>query len=197
MTPFVKRIVLLGGAVLVGGAILYSSGGLPFQRGLPPANPAAISTPSAPAPARPTPELARPNERLQELQRRLAENPRDAAALAELVDGMMQARRYAQAADLLFQAIEAGVDTPRLRVGLGLALFYQGIPSMAQRELKRAIEADPDLAEAHYFYGLTLSHGATADLEAARAAWQRVVQLDGDGELGRRARELLAGTPGG
>jgi tetratricopeptide (TPR) repeat protein len=76
-------------------------------------------------------------------------------------------------------------------VGLGVALFYQGIPSLAQRELKRAIELDPNLVEARFNYALTLTHATRQDPDAARAAWQEVVRLDPDGELGQRARDYL------
>jgi Flp pilus assembly protein TadD len=187
-----KLIVLIGVVMVVGTATAYSAGGR--ANGLPAANPAA-TTDQPPVATATVPRAA--VERAQELQQRLDENPRDASALAEMVDGLFQAKRYAEAAELLSQAIDAGADTPRLHVGLGVALFYQGMPSLARREMQRAIELDPQNVEAHFNYALTLTHGPRPDPTTARTAWETVVRLDPDGDLGKRAREFLAQQPTG
>jgi cytochrome c-type biogenesis protein CcmH/NrfG len=189
MTSLVRRLLLLGIGLVVVGATVYSTVGRPT--GLPSAQPgSAIPTPQPTMPA--SDDTRQAAERAQQLQQRLAENPQDAEALSEVVDGLFQAKRYAQAAEVLSEAIDAGAESPRLRMGLGIALFYQGLPSLAQRELKRAIELDPSFVEARFNYALTLTHAARADPDAARAAWQEVVRLDPDGDLGRRAGEYLA-----
>ena len=195
MNRVLKRIVLLGVVVGVGVAIVATTGG--FRSGLPAANPAAAkAAPAAPEAAAPSSPQASNEEaeRWAQLQRKLAENPRDAAALGEVVDALFRAKRYAQAADFLEDAIEAGAESSRLRVGLGLAFFYQGMPGKAQRELRKAIELDPNNVDAHFNYALMMSHGQRADMNQARASWEKVVQLDPDGDLGRKARDFLAQT---
>ena len=187
MSPIVKRVVLVGIAVVTALAVYANFG----RTGLPAADPAAARPAPTSVAAAPGAEQARGAERAQELQQRLAENPRDQAALSEMVDGLFAAKRYGPAAELLYQALESGPDNSRLRVGLGLAFFYQGMPSLAQRELKRAIELDQNNAQAHFNYALSVSHGPKADLDAARRSWEEVVRIDGDGELGRKAREFL------
>ncbi len=195
MPRLVKRIVLIGVAVAGIGALVLSMAG----RGndLPAANPAAAATttatsaPSASAARQPDEATSKAMERYAELQRRVADDPRDAEALSELVDAMFQARAYGQAADLLTRAIDAGAESPRLRVGLGIALFYNGMPSLAQRELKKAIELYPDNIEAHFNYAVSLSHGSAAELQAAQASWQAVARLDPNGELGKKASDFL------
>ncbi|MFN8526071.1 MAG: tetratricopeptide repeat protein [Chloroflexota bacterium] len=198
MNRWVKRFLLLGILKLTVTGILVTTGGMAFfgGGGLPPADPAAAAAAPANNSTQPTPvprteEQSRQMERYQELQQRLGENPRDAAALAEMVDFLFQAKRYGPAADLIHKALEAGAESPRLRMGLGLALFQQGMPSMAQKELKRSIDADPNNAQAHFYYAMTMAHGSEANIQAARESWEAVVRLDGDGDLGRRARELL------
>lgn len=186
MSPTGKRLVLLGLAVMVGLVVVGSSVG---RGGLPPASPSAAATVAPEAQSTVGP-VGLPRQ-VEQAQQRLAADPRDAGALAELAQYMYEAKRYAQAADLLYQALEIEPDNARFRLGLGMALFYQGMPTMAIRELRRAIQLDPDNPVAHYNYGLAISHGPQADLEEARASWQTVVRLDPDGELGRRARELL------
>lgn len=195
MNKWIKRFVLLGILKLTVTALLITTGGMAFFRGgLPPADPAAaeaIAPSLQPTPVARQTEQDKQLERYQQLQQRLAENPRDAAALSEMVDFLMNARRFGPAADLLFQALDAGAESPRLRMGLGVALFQQGMPSMAQKELRKSLDADPSNPQAHFYYALTMSHGPRADLDAARASWEAVVRLDPDGELGRRAREFL------
>jgi tetratricopeptide (TPR) repeat protein len=199
MGPRQRRLFfLLGVLLLVGAATAFSAAGR--GSGLPSANPdqATATSPSAPAAATAaaTPSAAE-MQRAQALQQRLADNPRDADALAEVVDGLFQAKRYAEAAELLEQAIDAGADTPRLHVGLGVALFYQGMPSLAKREMQRAIALDPNSAEAYFNYALTLSHGPRPDPAEARTAWENVIRLDPEGDLGKRARDFLAQQPVG
>ncbi|MBI3976802.1 MAG: tetratricopeptide repeat protein [Chloroflexi bacterium] len=201
MNPLVKRIVLLG-VVGVAGAIILA-GAFGTGSALPAANPAAPQAqpttraaapqPQATAQARPAQEQV--PERVTQLQQRLAQNPKDANAMAELVDYFFQTKQYNSAADLLFQAVDQASDpasSSRLRVGLGQALFYLGMPATAQRELKRAIELDPNNVDAHFNYAVAMSHGPGANIDEARASWQAVVRLAGDGELGRRAKEFLA-----
>ncbi|MBI4494665.1 MAG: tetratricopeptide repeat protein [Chloroflexi bacterium] len=194
MNPIVKRVIILG-AVLVAGVAVVN--GLAGGSGLPPADRAAATAVAAAAPVQPTAQQpVGPPEWVQQAQQRLAENPRDTSTMAAIADWLYKGRRFAQAADLYYQAVDVEPDNAHFRVGLGLALFYQGMPNMAQRELKRAIELNPKSTDAHFNYALMMSHGSQADLTAARASWEKVVQLDGDGELGRKAREFLAQTGG-
>jgi hypothetical protein len=89
-----KLLLLLIGAVIM-GATLYSIVGRDSR--LPPATPDAAA--AAPQP-RPTETPTQGADRAQELQQRLAENPRDPAALAEALRDLLAdpARRAGLAA---------------------------------------------------------------------------------------------------
>jgi tetratricopeptide (TPR) repeat protein len=103
----------------------------------------------------------------------------------------MAAKRYGQAADLYGQALDVEPASARLRSGFGIALFYAGLQTMAQKELKKALDLDPNNAESHYNYALAISHGSNADPEAANRSWREVIRLDADGPLGRQAMQML------
>jgi cytochrome c-type biogenesis protein CcmH/NrfG len=108
----------------------------------------------------------------------------------------LSARRYGQAADLYAQAVDVDPQNAEYHTGYGIALFYAGMQQMGARELRRAVELNPTSAEAQFNFGLAVSHGAGADFEAANRAWQEVVRLDPNGQLGEQARKMLDTTAG-
>ena len=195
MNPQVKRVILLATIAAAGAALLLTV--LSRPAGLPSVDPSqAASTASAPAPRAAAADTApgQPPAFIVELQQRLAANPRDPDALSTYGDMLMQIKRYPQAADAYATLAEVDPQNASAHMRLGAALFYQGITGMAQLELKRAIELDPNDVNAQFNYALVMSHGPRADLEAAAASWRIVAQLDPDGELGKQARQMLGQT---
>lgn len=186
MTPLVRRVLLL--AAIAAAAVAVALGVLNNR---PSDLPAAAAAPTAAPSVQPAPGATQPPDRLAELQQRIAANPKDSAALAEYGDILFQRKRYGQAADAYFRALDLEPQSADLHMGFGIALFYQGMQSMAQRELKKAVDLNPNNAEAQFNYALAISHGPTADPEAARQAWEAVVRLDPNGDLGKQAQEML------
>ncbi len=191
MKPQVKRAVLGGVIVFAGFAVLAGMFG--SQPNLPPANPAAAST-SAPAVGAPPPAATVQSDVLAQVQQRLASNPNDPDTLSYYGDLLMQGRQYSQAADAYAQLVDVQPQDAVAHGKLGAAFFYQGMPSLAQKELKRAIDLDPNNVEAQFNYALAMSHGPKADPAAATASWQAVARLDPSGQLGQQAMKMLAAS---
>jgi cytochrome c-type biogenesis protein CcmH/NrfG len=195
MSSQLKRVILLATIATAGAALLMTL--LSRPSGLPPVDPSRAATTSAlPAPqaAGADPATGQPPQFIVELQQRLAANPRDPDALSTYGDMLMQIKRYPQAADAYATLVEVDPQNASGHMRLGAALFYQGITGMAQIELKRAIELDPNDVQAQFNYALAMSHGPKADLDAAAASWRIVAQLDPDGELGQQAKQMLGQT---
>jgi cytochrome c-type biogenesis protein CcmH/NrfG len=199
MNSQMKRLILLATIATAGAALLITV--LSRPSGLPSVDPSAqaatTNTNTSTAAAQPTAAdtaTGQPPAFIVELQQRLAANPRDAEALSTYGDMLMQIKRYPQAADAYATLIDVDPQNASGHMRLGAALFYQGITGMAQIELKRAIDLDPNDVQAQFNYALAMSHGPKADLDAAAASWRIVVQLDPDGELGQQAKQMLGAT---
>ena len=195
MSSQLKRVILLATIATAGAALLITL--LSRPSGLPSVDPSqaatTTSTPAAQAAAGDT-ASGQPPAFIVELQQRLAANPRDPDALSTYGDMLMQIKRYPQAADAYATLAEVDPQNASVHMRLGAALFYQGITGMAQIELKRAIELDPNDIDAQFNYALAMSHGPKADLDAAAASSRIVAQLDPDGELGKQAKQMLGTT---
>lgn len=190
MNPLVKRAVLLGVVSLAGAAVLANV--IAHQSDLPSMDPSAAAATATPAIGAPAPAATAQPEAVTRVQQRLADNPNDPSALADYGDMLMQAKRYPQAADAYAQLVDVQPQDAVAHGKLGTAFFYQGMTTLAQKELKRAIDLDPNDVQAQFNYALTMSHGPKADPAAANASWQAVARLDPNGELGQQAMKMLA-----
>jgi len=206
-----KGTVLAGVAILVAVALLQphvfgeNEGGsqnLPEADGAAPATAvsaadqahgAAASAPAAPAegvPAGATPP--RPVEdALEQLTRRIEVDPNDVDAWMALGAMLTAAQDHARASEAFAAAVEARPDDAAAHAALGRALLYQGLLRVARQELVRAIELDATLVEAHLLLGITYSHAAPANLDAARAAWARTIELGPTSEFAKQATGYL------
>lgn len=128
---------------------------------------------------------------VEELTTRIDADPGDADAWMALGTMLVTAEDYPRASEAFAAAVEARPDDASAHAQLGRALMFQGLLRVARAELHRAIELDPTLAEAHLFLGITYSHAAPADLDAARAAWTRTMELDPTSEFAKQASGYL------
>jgi cytochrome c-type biogenesis protein CcmH/NrfG len=195
---FYKRVILLAVGAAAGGALLATAANANRAPGASAPTPAAAASPTtaattAAAPAQSgTADASQADGKFQELQQRLATNPSDADALSQVAGMYLSAKRYGQAADLYAQVVDLDPDNADYHTGYGIALFYSGMQQMGAKELRRAVELNPNSVEAQFNFGLAVSHGASADFDAANRAWQEVVRLDPDGQLGQQAKKMLA-----
>lgn len=118
-------------------------------------------------------------------------NPDDPEGWIKLAGLLAEAGDYSRASEAYAAAVEAAPDHAEARAGLGKALLFMGLLRVARAELTRALELDPALAEAHLNLGITYSHSAPTDLDAARTAWTTVIELEPDTEVATQARAYL------
>ena len=204
-----KAIVLMGVALLVAIAVLQPRlfGDNEASRNLPGADAAVPATgpsaadqahagvvtesnPDSEAPVAVTPPAV-VVDAIEELTARLDADPNDADAWMALGTMLTAAEDYPRASEAFAAAVEARPDDAAAHAELGRALLFQGLLRVARRELTSAIELDSTLAEAHLFLGITYSHTAPADLDAARAAWTRTIELDPTSEFAKQATGYL------
>lgn len=128
---------------------------------------------------------------LEELFARIEADPDDPTGWIELAEILVENGDFVRASEAYAAAIEADESNAEARVGLGKALLFSGMLRVARAELTRALELDPNLAEAHLNLGITYSHSAPANLDAARAAWTTVIELEPDSEASVQAQAYL------
>lgn len=214
MPDWAKLITLAIVAVLI-GAVLFESqvrGGSSGddQRGLPQANQdLSVSAPSAAVAFDPddtaedgsaddTSAAVEPTATpLDEAIGRIEADPLDAQAWHVLGTILLDQQDYFRAVEAFAAELEVSPDDPVARAELGKSLLFMGMLRAARAELRRALELDDSLAEAHLHLGVTYSHAAPADIPAAREAWERVVALEPpDSELAQQATAYLDAYPG-
>jgi predicted O-linked N-acetylglucosamine transferase (SPINDLY family) len=112
-------------------------------------------------------ELSRLEEAESQFRRIHEQDPRDVDALFNLADLLSNRSRFDESARAYAVAVTLAPDNPYL--WLGLAIAHNNIPGHGEdalRCLRRSIEIEPDLAQAHFLMGNMLSDGGLLD-EAA------------------------------
>ncbi len=199
--------ILIAVAVLIGVVMLrpalFDDDDTSGTRGLPRARagetsagpgPDASSTSVAALAAGPTSTAAAgsPVTAFERLSTRLDADPNDSTAWMELGDLLLEQQDYARASEAFAAAAEASAGSAVARARLGKALLMDGMVRVARAELLRALAIDPTLAEAQLNLGITYSHAAPSDIDAARAAWTRAAELSPDTEIAKQAHAYLA-----
>ena len=96
---------------------------------------------------------------------------------------------YPQALEVLRGQIAKNGNDPRTRLNLGRVYFAMDKTELAVEEYQKALQIAPTYASARYHMGLAQMKLKNAD--AARSAFQEVVRLAPDSEIGQLSREYL------
>ena len=83
------------------------------------------------------------------------------------------------------------------RLALGASLFNVGQPDEAETQWRQVIELEPENVEARYDLGFLYLSRTPADVEAARAEWERVIAIAPDSDVARTIQQHLASLEGG
>jgi len=102
--------------------------------------------------------------------------------------------RYAEAAAALDSARGLTGEEAQLQLYTGLLLLRDGDNDRAAPALESASRLEPRLTEPVASYYAGLAWQGAAERQRARDAFQRVVDLDGDGPWGKEAKKLLDST---
>ena len=129
---------------------------------------------------------------LAELRAALAVAGGDRAALVAIGNGLRRAGKPDEAVRALSQAIEGGdgKPTPALLSELALAQNAAGDGAAAKASLTQALALDARYATAHYLLGSI--EAANGDAKAAKAHYEKCIQLEPRGPLAAKAKEKLA-----
>lgn len=100
-------------------------------------------------------------------------------------------QRYKVAVEEYKKSIEANPSNPASYNNLGYIYYDMGILNKAYEYQKRAIDLDPDFANAHY--GLALIYKKWGDKKGAKRHWEEYLRLEPKGYFSRKAKEELKG----
>jgi len=127
-----------------------------------------------------------------ELRAGLASAGEDRAALLAIGNGLRRAGQPDEAVRAVRGAIEAGdgKPTPALLSELSLAQLGAKDASAAKASLNQALALDPKYATAHFLLGSI--DASAGDVKAARAHFERCLQLEPKGPLADKAKQRLA-----
>ena len=96
---------------------------------------------------------------------------------------------YPKALSQLRSVVASYPRDPRGRLGLGRVYFAMDKVDLAIEEYKRALESNRDYANAHYNLGL--AYLKKNESHAAMAAFQEVLRIAPDSEIGQLSKEYL------
>jgi len=117
---------------------------------------------------------ARSEELLKKAVSLRMENP---AAWLTLGMIYMDREKFDDALPALAQAVVQDPRNPRARNFLGVVIGRKGWIDGAQSELRRAVELDPDYADAHYNLAAFYLEGKPPAIELARRHYYRALEL--------------------
>jgi len=96
---------------------------------------------------------------------------------------------YPQALSVLRAQVARNGSDPRTRLNLGRVYFAMDKTELAVEEYEKALQLNRSYASAHYHMGL--AQMKLKDAQAAKGAFQEVVRLVPDSEIGQLSREYL------
>lgn len=99
-------------------------------------------------------------------------------------------KRYDIAAEEFKKSIDVNPWNPVPYSNLGYIYFGMGLVGPAFEYQKKALEIDPNYANAHY--GLALIYKQAGDKERARQHWEEYLRLEPTGYYSRKAREEIS-----
>jgi tetratricopeptide (TPR) repeat protein len=166
--------------------------------------PQAAATPSSPPPLPPAQPVEEDNslvfmpldsgkfsmEAIQSNKQRVAANPNDAVALAQLGHANYMIQRYPTAKDYYERAVHADGKLLEARLGLSNCDALLGQVDEALKEVTALLAVDRNHPEALYNQGMLLLYGKH-DRAGAKQAWERLVSSHPDSDLSQRATARL------
>ena len=190
--PWRRRVLVMGGiaafAVVAAVALAAALGArLPGQ------------TSSGNQPTRAAPSTEERKARLQEAADKNPNDPQPRLALARFLeesgDTVESLKQYDKAAEIAPDNADALANAGRLRFIVAGQVpspqAQQQLVGDARTFLDRAVQADPNNADAHYYRGVLLLDGF-GQVDAAIGEFQRYLVLAPDGRFSTQARNALA-----
>jgi len=133
------------------------------------------------------------NENVAQLKERLNKDSGDIDAAISLGNIYYDAGDAGQAILYYRRALDINPDLPAVRTDLGTMYWRNNDISMSEQEFRAAISSDAGFGHAYVNLGLLL-HRAKNDVSAARALWQKLLDINPGHDAAAKARELLQET---
>jgi tetratricopeptide (TPR) repeat protein len=151
------------------------------------AAPSAGGVPAGQAPAEP-PRLDQ--AKVDALRKRATDNPRDAAARAELGNAYFDAERYPEA--ITWYEASLGLDAKNVDVStdLGVSYYYANQADRALAQFERSLQIQPKHTKTMLNIGVVRAFGKQ-DLNGAAAIWQQVVDIAPESREGQAAKRMI------
>jgi tetratricopeptide (TPR) repeat protein len=174
---------------LIAGWIIGSqqAPGLPAGTPAPPAAAAPASGGSAETERRAT-ELDA--ARVSALRATIEQDPKNAAALADLANAYFDADRFEDAIPWYERALAVRPRDVNVSTDLGVSYYYANQADRALKQFEYSLSVDPGHTKTILNMGIVRAFGKQ-DLAGAAEAWQRVVQLAPESAEGQAARRAL------
>jgi tetratricopeptide (TPR) repeat protein len=129
-------------------------------------------------------------ELINDLKKKIKENPNDANALAYLGDIYFNLRQFQEAIKYYKKTIEINPKDIDSYNDLGLAYHYIGESEEGLRVVEEGVKIDP------YFQRIWLTKGfmlaTTGRIAGAREAWTKAVAIEPKSDIGKAASSFLA-----
>jgi cytochrome c-type biogenesis protein CcmH/NrfG len=178
----VAAIVVAGGAYLMGHATGSTVPGIDASA------PLTDSPTGASASAAPAVDQAQ----VAALMKKIAADPKDAKSLRDLGNIYYTASDFKNAVTFYDKVVVVNPKDDDAWVAVGAAAFNLGDTEKAKDAWRTAIEVNPKNPEAHYDLGFAYLAQKTPDNEAAKAEWQKVVDLDPTSDWAKDAQSMLS-----
>lgn len=184
--------VAFGLAVFAATRYYYLSNPAGSTATIPTAAPWPQGAASQITPVWPTPD---PNRDLQDLISSFSiDAPQgNPGVLLARADELFENQQYGEAANLYRQALAAGAQDAGTYNNLGITLFYLGRPEEALEVLNEGITRDPTYQRIWLTLGFVSGH--SGQLDQARDALNKAVQMGPDNDVGQSARQMLESLP--
>jgi len=128
-------------------------------------------------------------EKLEELNDRIDNNPKDFHAYLELGSMYATIGRYEEASEYFESYVELQPDDVRVRIALAEMYANAGNTEKAKFQLEEALKVDPQDGYALYNLGIILA--SLGDKAGAQEAWDKLVEQNPDSEIGISAKQNL------
>lgn len=127
---------------------------------------------------------------IDDLKKKLAANPEDAAVTEELGHAFFEQKRFEEAVDYYKKTIELKGDDADIYNDIGLSMHYLGNSAEGLEYIEKGLKKNPYHQRIWLTKGFLLANGL-GDIEGARAAWEKAAALDPTSQIGKAASDYL------
>ena len=128
--------------------------------------------------------------RVAELQAAIQTDPEDVPSLLALASLYFEAHSFEEAAPWYERVLALSPDDVESSTNLGVSYFYVGSPDRAVAQFENSLRIAPDHPQTLLSLGIVRAFGLE-DLEGAREAWERVIEVAPESNQATAAREAL------